>query len=337
MALLDIDGFAHGNTNRYAVAGGGTFGLTATPRTPGGTYWAAAGTTANRRQFTAGAEIFHGFGWLSGATTTNHQICAFYGDAGATQHITLGLNVSGQLEVRRGNFGGTLIATGTTVFGLNTWVYIECRVVISDTVGVVQVRLNGSATNEINFTGDTKNAGTNSTIDGIGGPTRVASSNEFQSDLYVCDATGSVNNTWLGDVAVRTLIPNGDGNSSQLLGSDGNSVSNYQQVDDVPYNTTDYNGSATVGQKDTYALADLPAGVTAVYGVRVNGYFAKSDAGLASAKIVTRSGGTDYAPTTRTLTTSYLEFSEIRETDPATSAAWTPANVNALQVGMEVA
>ena len=41
------------------------------------------------------------------------------------------------------------------------------------------------------------------------------------------------------------------------MGSDGNSVDNYQLVDEYPYNTTDYVGSLTTGAKDTYDFANL--------------------------------------------------------------------------------
>jgi hypothetical protein len=93
----------------------------------------------------------------------------------------------------------------------------------------------------------------------------------------------------------------------------------------------------TAGLLDTYALGNLPASVTTVYGVQVGIQAAKAEPGDGNAKIVTRSGGTNYAPNTYSLGTSYTELTELHEVDPATSAAWTPSGVNALEVGMEVA
>lgn len=121
-----------------------------------------------------------------------------------------------------------------------------------------------------------------------------------------------------------------------LVGSDADSINNYQLVDEHPYSGTDYTGSATTGDKDTYALTDLPAGVTTVFGVQVTGKMAKSDATVAQARYLLRSGGTDYGGTTRTLTTSFTTYSDLYETDPATGVAWTASGVNNLESGMEV-
>src|SRR5437764_673985 len=64
---------------------------------------------------------------------------------------------------------------------------------------------------------------------GLGGVGRA-----YLDDLYVCDATGTTNNTFLGDVRVHTLVPSGNGTDSGLTGSDGNQVNNYQLVNTVP-------------------------------------------------------------------------------------------------------
>ena len=331
MTLLYMDGFAHGQAGRY-IAGAPTlnYAQTASPRTSNG-YYATFSTGGDlKRAVTASAETFTGLGVKP---TGAASLISFWGDAGATQHVTIAVNGSGLLEARRGSSAGTLLATGTTVIAANAWRYVEARVTIADSGGIVQVRVNGATTPDIDFTGDTKNAGTNTTVDA------VSTSNAASSvaDWYILNALGAVKNTWLGDVAVRTLTPSGDGTSSQLVGSDGNSVNNYQQADEIPPSSADYNGSSTVGQKDTYIVTDLPAAVTTVHGVQVAALMAKSDAGAASAKVVTRVAGTDYAPDTTTLSTTYTETIKLWETSPATSTAWSVAEVNGMEIGMEVA
>ena len=336
MTLLYLDGFAHAQSaSRYVGGSGPGMTLTAAPRVAGGYYANSNQNVEFKKAITASADVIVGMGFRPNSTTANQGICSFWGDSNATQHITVRRNVStGFIEVTR---AGTLIATGTTLCPANAWFYIEVRVTISDTVGVVQVRLNGSTVNDINFSGDTRNAGTSTNIDTIGFGNWANGSADFIADVYILNSLGTLNNTFLGDVAVRVLTPNGDGSSSVLVGSDGNSVSNWQQVDELPPAAADYNGSANAGDKDTYALSDLAANVTTVFGVQVDAVMAKSDAGTGSAKIVTRSGGTDFVPNTYGLQTSYVEYRELQETDPATSAAWTVAAANALQVGMQVA
>jgi hypothetical protein len=336
MALLFMDGFGGQDSNFKWDVGSATYTTaTATPRTPGNYYWTngSGATVSMVKNFTASSRIFVGYGWY---TSVDNSPVSFYGDGGVTQHITVVRNATTRfLEIRRGSAAGTLLATGTQQVFNNQWNYIEISVTISDTIGEVHVRLNGSSTDEVSYTGDTKNGGTATTLDKIHFTFPNAFANYF-ADVYILNDTGATNNTFLGDVTVRTLSPNGNGTSSQLVGSDGNSTDNYLLVDEHPYSATDYVGSATIGQKDTYTIANLPAGVSTVYGVQVSGMMAKSDSSLAQARYIVRSGGTDYGGTTRALTTTYTGYYDLHETDPATGVAWTPGGVNNMESGMEV-
>ncbi len=329
MALLFMDGFCDDSiqykwdTSSYGYTTSG-----ADPRLPGGRYITNAALADYYKSIPATSQLFVGFGMYA----ASGYAVSFYGDSGATQHITVARNTSrGILEIRRGSSGGTLLATGTTTIPRNTWCYVEVSVTISDTVGEVHVRLNGGSTDEASFTGDTKNGGTATTIDrfGVNLVGRL-------SDVYILDTSGTFNNTFLGDVAVRNLVPSGNGASSQLTGSDGDKVDNYEWVDEMPFNALGYAGSATPGDLDTYAITDLGAGITTVYGVQINSRMAKTEASLAQAKLALRSGGTVYYGTTRALSTSYVGYYQLYETDPATSAQWTTGGVNAIEAGMEV-
>lgn len=336
MALLFMEGFATNDIATKWDAGSGINGgiNTTTPRVTGGS-WIILYNSGLLKSFTASSKVIVGNGVY--CNSGNSNCIVFYGDAGTTVHIAVYRNASGLIEIRRGGVGGTLLATGTTTIPLTTWFYMEASVTISDTVGEVHVRLNGAGTDEVSYTGDTKNGGTANTIDKIQIATTAGAANVWYTDVYILNDTGSApNNAFLGDVTVRTLSPSGNGNSSQLLGSDGNSTDNYLLVDEKPFSATDYAGSATTGQKDTYALNDLPASVANVYGVQVNANMLKSDAGLGQSRVVIRSGGTDYGGTTRVLSTGSVTYHELYEQNPNTSAQWTPANVNGLEAGMEV-
>jgi hypothetical protein len=337
VTLLYIDGFAHQNTNRYlagSTVSGGYFSNGISFGAPQPYY---AGSPAITRPLTASAEVYTGIRAKWQTLTSGRAILVLLGDAQATTHLTLQLNSSSQLELRRGTPAGTILATGTTVFTSGVFNYIEMHATIADSGGVCQVRINGSATNEIDFTGDTKNAGTSTNIDGV--KVGDGSGQLVVTDWYIANALGSSpTNSWLGDTVVRTLAPSGDGDLSQLVGSDGNQVSNWQQVDELPPATADYNGSPTVGNEDTYALADLPSttGVS-VYGVQVCAVMAKSDAGAANGQPVLRVSSTDYTATARVLSTTYAEAVDFYEKNPATGTFFTASEVNAAQAGMKVA
>lgn len=338
MALLFIDGFSGQDvTYKYDFGSSGAYTATTggSSRIAGGYYGSGSAGNYNKT-ITASTRVFAGIGYQPGI----NLMISFFGDTGVTQHITVRRNSgTGRIEIRRGNEAGTLLATGTTTLLSGVWNYIEASCTISDTVGEVHVRLNGSPTDEVSYTGDTKNGGTATTIDKVmfGNEGNSSLAGNLVADFYIANDTGSApNNNFLGDVVVRTLVPSGNGNSSQLLGSDGNSVNNYQLVDERPSSSSDYVGSPTSGQKDTYAMADLPAGVTNVYGMQINGTMAKSDASVAQSRLLLRSSGTDYNGTTRTLNTTFQAYYEFYETDPATGVAWTSSGVNNMETGMEV-
>lgn len=332
MAILFFDGFAGGDIPSKWDANSQVFAYgSASPRVTGG-YWAQLGFGQNSvyKSFSAQSKIIAGY-----ALNNGQGYFSVYGDAGVTQHITVIRNSSsGVLEIRRGSNTGTLLASSTEVTPAASWYQVEVSVTISDTVGEVHVRLNGSTTDVVSYSGDTKNGGTNSTIDKV---SLTALVNNFCiTDVYIINDSGSTNNSFLGDVTVRSLSPNNNGNSSQLLGSDGNSTDNYLLVDEKPFSSTDYTGSATTGQKDTYTLADLPAVASTIYGVQINANMVKSDAGASQSRTVLRTGGTDYTGTTRVLSTSSATYTELYELNPNTTSAWTSLEVNGLEAGMEV-
>ncbi len=337
MALRFFDGFGGGdspllkwdiNSSGYFINNG------ASPRVAGG-YYGLVSSSSLYKTIPAANLVVDGVGMNVGSGVASFM--SYYGDTGVTQHISVLRNAStGVIEIRRGSTAGTLLATGTTVIANNVWFYIEVSVTISSTVGEVHVRLNGQSTDEVAFTGNTKNGGTNTTVD------RVSIGNSginggYFADFYVLDGTGAANNNFLGDVAVRTLSPTGNGTFSQLTNSAGNSTNNYTYVNEHGYSGANYTGSATTGLRDTYAMADLPAGVSSVYGVQVVGYMAKSDASAGSAKLVLRSGGSLFYDATRALSTSYQSYYALYESDPATSIPWSISGVNGLETGMEVA
>ncbi|HSX06742.1 MAG TPA: hypothetical protein VLG92_03415 [Candidatus Saccharimonadia bacterium] len=337
MALRFIDGFGGGDSTvlKWDVTSAGYFiNNGGSPRVAGGYYGLVSSSVLYKTIPAANLAII-GTGMNAGSGTVTYT--SFYGDSGATQHITVLRNAStGLIEVRRGSTAGTLLATGSTTTGTNAWFYIEVSVTISATVGEVHVRLNGQSTDEVAFTGNTKNGGTNTTVDKVSIGNSGINGGYF-ADFYVLDNTGSANNTFLGDVTVRTLSPSGNGTYSQLTNSAGNSTNNYSYVNEHGYSGANYTGSVTTGLRDTYAIADLPSGVSSIYGLQVTGYMAKSDASAASAKLVLRSGGSLYYDTPRALTTSYQSYYALYESDPATSIPWSISGVNGLETGMEVA
>lgn len=227
----------------------------------------------------------------------------------------------------------------TASIALNTYTYVEMRITFSNTAGIVQVRLDGALV--LDLQGLDTQATANATGDRIrlgnhGGNINYSFGTQDIDDVYVCDATGTVNNDFLGDCRVDVLRPTADGAHSAWAPSTG--TTHYTLVDETtPNDDTDYLSTSTAGARDTQVLGDLPS-VTAmvIAGVQQCVSARKDDAGTRQIKGLLKSGGTTQAGSvTHALTTSYKYYRQVTETDPATSAAWTEAAVNALEAGAE--
>jgi hypothetical protein len=226
------------------------------------------------------------------------------------------------------NNGATLVSTSAAnpFVAPNVWRYVEIKYVMA--TGVCTVRCDG-----VTVTSGT--VATSTSVPTIScGVGNSSSSNLSWDDMYVLDATGSINNDFLGDVRVQTLLPNGDGSNSAFTPSTGTTHSTL--VNESTPDTTGYVSASTIGQKDTYQFQDLPGNTANVYGLEITNYAHKDAAGPAGLANVVRVSATDYASTGQPLSQSWTANRDVVEANPATSAAWTPSEVNSAEFGVQV-
>lgn len=329
--LQFFDGFDHYNTTALLAAKWG--GIASTPFfvTGRGGVGNAVRLVSNRACIRAvsgsPATVICGFAfkWLGGG-----NLSLFRALDGSTVHFQLYYeNTTGKLRVYRNT---TLLgesAAGVASGAGSDFIYIELRVTVDDSAGVVVVRVNGSEV--INLTGqDTRNGAAAQITEvqlwgGIDGAF---------DDFYLCDTTGSVNNDFLGDVKVVTLYPNGAGDSTDFTPLSG---SNYQNVDEVLADgDTTYVESSTVSDKDLYTFENLGYTPESIYGVQTVAVARKDDAGSREMRVITKSGATTKSGSSVALGTAYGVVMDFMETNPDDSAAWELADINALQAGVEV-
>lgn len=256
--------------------------------------------------------------------------CLFtFADSG-TEQVSVRGDGSGHLTVYRGD--GTLLATSTNSVTTGVWYYIEFKAVINNSTGTIEVRVNGTSTGWVPPTGslDTQNTG-NATLNQVAlGMT--ANSGTYYDDFYACDASGSVNTTFLGPVRVTPLLPIAAGNYAQWTPSGGN---NFGNVADMPVPDSDvtFNQSATAGQLDSFIYEDLPVSSGSVFAIQ-HVLYNRQDAGTQRTLApLQRSSSTDYVGTNFNPSTSYTYQLEVKETNPDTSAAWTVSGVNNAEFG----
>jgi len=253
---------------------------------------------------------------------------------GGNTHLKFYINGSRLIEVR--NNALTLLGTtsGHTIDG-NTWYYIEIKATISDTVGQITINVDEVERLSTMADKDTLN-GSNAYVGGVklggvNGPTAI-----YYDDLYILDDSGTKNNDFLGDVRVDVLRPNGAGTYTDFTPSAG---SNYENVDEAfgPDDDTTYNDGSTVADQDSYALENLPAPAgTTIYGVKSQITVRKTDAGSRECKLLTRAGTTDDLGDTIILSDSFTTHTKIFEDNPDDSADWEDADVNGMEVGVEI-
>lgn len=267
--------------------------------------------------------------YATASVNSDSKILRFYDSSGNVQ-LTLDV-VAGLIKLYSGNVS-TLLATASQTIPVGSWVYIEAKVIIADTGGLFEVRVNETVV--ASYTGDTKYSSTLSTARTI----RLGSlylTNCWFQDLYICDGTGSTNNNYLGDVRIDALLPVAAGASAQFTPT-GNTT-NWSNVSDTAIDTdTTYNAGDTAGYIDTFDCANLSSTNATIYGAQLNVAARKDDSGTRTLHGVMRVNGTNYESADIALSTSYMVYRQIQELNPNTSTAWTEAIINGAEFGYKV-
>ena len=258
---------------------------------------------------------------------------AIMSDAGTT-HMMMIMRSDGTIQVGRGT-GASISPSNCVVLGTltgfamlaNTYYHFEWYVRLSDTVGLVQMRVN--EIEKLNLTGQDTRNGASAIIDEIGigaaGEVTNTANNDFD-DVVVRDDAFS------GDVEIAAIFATGAGTTTQWTPSAG---SNYQNIDETaPNGDTDYNSNTVVNDLDTFPFQDISTTAT-VHAVVSLIYAKKTDAGTSKIVSMVRSGGVNYASATEHAPSldAYEYAPTVYMTNPDTGVAWTAAGVNAAEFG----
>ncbi len=277
---------------------------------------------------------------LPGSSGNTPMFCLV--DSGTTQ-IELRIFFDGTVRVTRNGIANTLGTTSITI-PTNVWTHVEWLSTINNTTGTTQVWINGVSA--LNLTGqntrNTANNSANAVYHGgfiTGGGT--AGSYDFD-DIIIYD--GQSNDPQgnpdihgqIGDCHLDWLLPTGAGTTTQFTPDTG---SNYARVNEAtPDGDTSYVQDSTVGHIDTYAMANLAAGVASVKSIAVVQYAEKVDSGSRSMKAEIRTNSANFSHTNAySLGNSYQYFMNVWGQNPSgTPANWTPSDINAIEVGQTV-
>lgn len=245
-------GFEEGQT--WAVLDYGGNLLTSYPRT--GCYMAETSSTVplGKRINPPASALRTSFGRAKGGIWNQTEFFRWYvsGIAGA----------AGQLEYRRGSdvfvlwvLGASVASSTGASYGMtdnySNWSF-DLRISPSSACGWVYFWINGQPVFEFN--------GSTATASGLGITLLefgVNGVNHYMriDDWYIETTDGEPGPTLAPDRYFVLLRPIDQGFYSEWLGSDGNSASNYQLVDEQPVNAdTDYVAASQAGWRDSYLL-----------------------------------------------------------------------------------
>ena len=259
---------------------------------------------------------------------------------GTTAHLTLVIDSTGHLVLKRGDYTGTTLGTSSVILSMNVFLYLELKAVIHDTTGSYTVRVNGTTFGGLTGSSmDTRNGGSG-TWDHVTLGGSLENGYQYYDDWYICDGSGSVNNDFLGDIQIRCILPQTDavggiGSSAQFALSTGSDQG--ALVDEAePNGDTDYVYDTTAGHAVTFNYPAVGINGT-VKGLTVLPYLKKTDAGARQVTTVARVSGTTYdAGSSISPETNYVCQPQIWERSPATNSAWTVSEIDSAEFGLKI-
>lgn len=278
-----------------------------------------------------GTELYFGFGYQPPSIAAGTKpFFALYDSAG-TKVFTLARSGSG-LDIS----GGSL--TGASASGLLTagaFHQIEIRCLLADASGRIVVRVNQQTV--IDLTGDSKPGAAAAFGDYrlLGDSITSGDQDTRIDDFWICNTSGSVNNTFLGDSRVHCSFPEDSGASSQWVGSDGNSTDNYALIDEPATSDADYVQATVDGEKDLYVFQDVAAlNSQTVRGVQhsVRAQYLNAGTPKDLTLIARSAAAVELDSSEVDLTNSLADYARVFETKPA-GGAWTIDDINASQFG----
>ncbi len=267
---------------------------------------------------------------------TKSQICFYVGGDGSISAYRFTSSVyesdfGGSLQWNDG-YRALLGSSAAGVVAAGQGANVQLRVLVSDTVGVIGVMVNGALV--LTLTGqDTRNgiAGISNVLLGNGNDSTHGSGNVTVDDLWLAD-------DYVGDMRADSHYEISDGPHQDGTPSTG--VDHYACVDETsPNDDTDYVALANAGDRECYGIEAFKNSGAAIAAVMIVLDAKKVDAGGATLGAHIHgagSPGADYDAAGQGLTTAYTRIKQLYQTDPDSGSpetAWDEAGFEALNYG----
>jgi hypothetical protein len=214
------------------------------------------------------------------------------------------------------------------------WHYVELQVVQGTSNGTLNVRLNGVLAITLSAQNTTQGGGPLLTAFAGSVPGQPCPVTVDVDDLYLADTSGTINNTFLGDVRVDALKAQANGALNQWTVE--GAASAWQAVSDGDETTA--LRAATAGLRQTFDVEALPAMTTpAIHGVQVTLLARKTDAGNGRVRGLVASGASTAVGPNIVLQEQLAWHTALFERNPNGNVQWTEGAFNAAEFGVESA
>ncbi len=259
--------------------------------------------------------------------TDNLEIIRLHPQNNLSLIILAGSDVLGVIDA-----DNNVLGTSTSVITLDTWHYIEWQYILENSITeAMTVKVDNSVVITINAATDTKSASASSSISGTrlyNGHTGLIMFDDFYRTTY--------NHGYLGAIRIAALYASSD-NLAQWQGSDGDSINNYQLIDETGVFDEDATYVLTTGvnKVDLYEMDDLPAAATSVKGIEIITRGRKSGSDTATFSQAYNSASTQNLFPSISLGDSYAYHRTTTGLNPDTSAAFTISEINAIIIGQK--
>ncbi len=346
MSLVFIDGFDHYNFIRAKWQVSGSLD---NPTFVAGRFGGQAikkqfqnAMQSQRRNLGTQTEIFFGCAFNApGFPLTFSESMFRLEDAGGTVRMSIALTPSGKLSITAGGF------INTSTIGLSTgqYHYIECHYLPKDAAGkggVAEVLLDGVQVANIDGASFPTTTGADDDIEIFGFMDDGTNSPRYLfDDLYILNAEGTSNNSYLGDVRITTMFAALDGDRNEWSPkTDG--LPNYQEVDETLLDSnTSYVESGLIGAAEDYDNENFASKQVApgqIFGVQVANATLRTATGSIEFKNemvvagVRFSDEIEYNPGNA----AFCVNTYVRDTDPSDGLTWTEDKVSAVNSGIVI-
>ena len=284
--------------------------------------------------FPAGSGINEGgMSFWAKTSRCNHSGNRFMSFEGAdgTVHFYLKNDGSNEIQVYNNShtsYGGTAIAYSSD------WNHWEVRWKIHDTEGYIVVRQNGVERYRVTNV-DTKGNVTSTEVGTVFVSSGWCIGSWYRlAHVAFCTTTG-ISDDYMGETVVEELLVTGAGSNSDFTTT--GSATNWQNVDEKPFDETTYNSSQTTGAKDDYAVADpdFVGDILAIGHIVV----AKQDtAGSTQLKVGILTEGAAVAQSTFDINSDrFRQYIFMSSVNPDDSQPYEITDIDGMQVRVEIA